>query len=552
MTTTSQTSDSLYSKESFTNDFTEIDDWLVLFKDEKASSTFNYNSKLNAEIHLAITTDPSEYASSLCDHLFTLYRDVQHRPFVLQFLPSFVTAYYDILHHPKSVDTTTEDVWSTIDTFLVALYNLSVLDDGHNEKIHEFRIPNLTSPSIYHTPNPDYYAPTPLTQHAISKHEKKREVIRLHSFTPFDSINATTREQIVWLLLIQYGSYVSYMDIYSRRSYFEMSKKLLGQGFSFDEDISNKEKNSILPPNGRRIRLSSRILSEILGTLFYFKANSSDKEAFECMRLLRQRAEYEMYADVILMTESMSYLHEFDNHHFEQQDPMGIEIELPPTIDMVKQKRTATTTRSIKNRQRSHKHHHEIQPAIIENDLPNDTIEHLTFVPAPSDATPTALIPPINHTNKSLFEILDENTPTSEYLRSTSRRTSTTSSLNEHNEKKSFDDNQDVTSSMLTNISSSIGLAASSSSPSSIRHYKPLSLTSTQTYFKTIQQQQQQQRVSSPNIQNVQTIIHDNIDNASIRPRTSSMRHGEKKDVVATVRFMGTDQNGTNVKETYL
>lgn len=32
MTTTSQTSDSLYSKESFSNDFIELDDWLVAIK----------------------------------------------------------------------------------------------------------------------------------------------------------------------------------------------------------------------------------------------------------------------------------------------------------------------------------------------------------------------------------------------------------------------------------------------------------------------------------------------------------------------------------------
>lgn len=52
----------------------------------------------------------------------------------------------------------------------------------------------------------------------------------------------------------------------------------------------------------------------------------------------------------------MSYLHEFETQRPEQQDPIGIEIELPPTVDMVKQKRTATTTRSMKDRHRSHKH----------------------------------------------------------------------------------------------------------------------------------------------------------------------------------------------------
>lgn len=56
------------------------------------------------------------------------------------------------------------------------------------------------------------------------------------------------------------------------------------------------------------------------------------------------------------MTESMSYLHEFETQRSEQQDPIGIEIELPPTVDMVKQKRTAITTRSMKDRHRSHRH----------------------------------------------------------------------------------------------------------------------------------------------------------------------------------------------------
>ncbi|CAF3326097.1 unnamed protein product [Rotaria socialis] len=559
MTTTSQTSDSLYSKESFSNDFIDLDDWLVSLKNGEASSTSTYNTKLNAEIHLAITAEPAEYASSLCDNLFILYRDVQYRSFVLQFLPSFITTYYDVLHrHPESTDVTAKDVCSTIDTFLIALYNLSVLDDAHHEKIHGFRIPNLTAPSIYHTPNPDYYAPTPLTQHAISKHEKKCDVVRLHSFSPFDSVNATTREHILWFLLIQYGSNVSNVDIYSRHSYFKMSKKLLSQGFSFGESISTQEKNSILPPNGRRIHLSSRVIAELLGAIFYFKANSSDREASECMRLLKQRAEYEMYADVILMTESMSYLHEFDNHQLEHQDTIGIEIELPPTMDMVKQKRTATTTRSMKNRQRSTKRYQQNETAIIENDLPNDTIEHLNVAPVRTDATPTAVIPTTTTTSqlhKSLLDIFDESSPTDKFLRSIDRKTSSlsSSSSEQHHERKASDDNQDVTTPLIdemkTYISSSIGLAGSSSSPSSTRHYKPMSLTSTQAYFKTIQQQQ---RVSSPNIQNVQTMLHHVDNDDSIRPHTSSMRHGEKKDIITTVRFLGTDQNGDNVKETFL
>ncbi len=109
-----------------------------------------------------------------------------------------------------------------------------------------------------------------------------------------------------------------------------------------------------------------------------------------------------------------------------------------------------------------------------------------------------------------------------------------------------------------TNISSSTGPVISTPSPLSTRHYKPVSLTSTKTYFKTIQQNN-----SSPILQ-VKTIIHNNDnddddeDHESLtiltRPRTSSIKHGEKKDMIATVRFKGDrkDENGAIIQETYL
>ncbi|UJR23659.1 hypothetical protein I4U23_026643 [Adineta vaga] len=525
MTTSKRTSDNYYSNGSMSNNFKYINDWIASFQDGKVPSSLNHDPKINAEIHLAITTEASEFVSTICDHLFALYHGVQHRPFVLQFLPSFVIVYYDVLYprQSESVDATTKDVCSTIDTFLVGLYNLTVTDDGHNEKTPEFRIPNLTVPSIYHTPNPDHYAPTPLTQHAITKHETKCDVIRLPSFAPFGSVNGRTREQILWFLLIQYGMNVSSMDKYSRQSYIQMSKKLLGQGFSFSQQIPFETK-SILPPTGRRIHLSSRIMSEILGTLFYLKSFSSDDEASQCMLLLKKRAEYEMYADVILMTESMSYLHEFESQRPEKQDNIGIEIELPPTVDVVRQKRTATTTRSMKHRQRTNKH----ADSIVHTE--NNTNENINVIPASPQ-------------QRRVLNVVDDNLNRIEY------------------ENSNNNNNKDIDSSPIidqarTSISSSIGPATSTPSPSTSRHYKPVSLTSTQTYFKTIQQQPG----SSPILQ-VRSVKqkddeYEKEESLAVisRPRTSSMRHGEKKDTIATVRFLGntSDENGTYVEETYL
>ncbi len=53
--------------------------------------------------------------------------------------------------------------------------------------------------------------------------------------------------------------------------YIYIFPRLLGQGFSFNGDNPPVKTKSILPPTGRRIHISSRMMSEILGTLFYFK-----------------------------------------------------------------------------------------------------------------------------------------------------------------------------------------------------------------------------------------------------------------------------------------
>ena len=111
------------------------------------------------------------------------------------------------------------------------------------------------------------------------------------------------------------------------------------------------------------------------------------------------------------------------------------------------------------------------------------------------------------------------------------------------------DDNINETTALIndnqSSITSTIGLATANISTA--RNYKPLSLASTQTYFNTIQQQK---RSSSPNIQQIQTIIHDN-PNLS-QSRTSSINYGDRKESVASVRFVGNEQNRTNLEETYL
>jgi hypothetical protein len=63
----------------------------------------------------------------------------------------------------------------------------------------------------------------------------------------------------------------SFEKIHTSNSSISIFNRLLGQGFSFNSDSSAPKTKSVLPPTGRRIHVSSRIMTEILGTLFYFK-----------------------------------------------------------------------------------------------------------------------------------------------------------------------------------------------------------------------------------------------------------------------------------------
>jgi len=54
-----------------------------------------------------------------------------------------------------------------------------------------------------------------------------------------------------------------------------------------------------------RIQLEDKNKSQ----LYFSRANSTDKTVSECMRLLKHRAEYEMYADVILVRIFSSFHH---------------------------------------------------------------------------------------------------------------------------------------------------------------------------------------------------------------------------------------------------
>ena len=106
------------------------------------------------------------------------------------------------------------------------------------------------------------------------------------------------------------------------------------------------------------------------------------------------------------MTESLACLHEFESQRPAKLDNMGIEIELPPTIEVVRQKRSATTTRSMKDRQRSNQHNTtgEMTDSNSLVLIGNVTAEEASPVSNVSD-------PVVTQRHRPILNSLDDNSP---------------------------------------------------------------------------------------------------------------------------------------------
>lgn len=187
--------------------------------------------------------------------------------------------------------------------------------------------------------------------------------------------------------------------------------------------------------------------------------------------------------------------------------------------------------------------------AITENDLLNETTETVNTVPGPSDKHVESSNVDGSFERRSTLDKSTNNRslskPVCANLVSEALISERRSGDGQRNNLK-LDQLSDIPESKMSIESSRNRAISASPSPTSRREYKPVSLTSTQTYFQTLQQQ----RASSPNVHHVQTILQ--YDNNSPLSRGSSLKQKDRSNILTTVRFVGTDENRTTSRETFL
>uniref|UniRef100_F1KQL4 Hyccin n=1 Tax=Ascaris suum TaxID=6253 RepID=F1KQL4_ASCSU len=291
-------------------------------RDEKALQDLDRSRSLlsqeSRKAHLLIAYMACNYADidltqPVVAHLLACYyRGGVLRYFVLQFVPSFIHIYLLALakRQKRSV--------SMLETFFMAIYNEEILAGGTgsasaSKKVEEIRIPSVRYPSVYHDPK----KLTSTTELMPPKPGSPAFVQMTVRIGPYDSIDHLTPENrhivLTRLLKSVNGCLYKLAQDVICRSLCLSTLALCQSGFSFPEsdfrsrffgmDVSSEVLDDF--SKKPRIRLSSQYLLEALNGVYFALFNGAADLAIRAIDSVHQRATYELYADVILVTNSV-------------------------------------------------------------------------------------------------------------------------------------------------------------------------------------------------------------------------------------------------------
>ncbi|XP_032792324.1 hyccin isoform X1 [Daphnia magna] len=230
-----------------------ITEWLKDGQNDVWNKSLSSNSDMIEAIFSLIEEWKSnkELFNILCIRLFGYYREsnMESKVFSLQFVPSLIYSYLSTIAQGERKDA------GSMQTFLLAIYNLEAGGEAQNPKTHSFRIPNIAQPSIYH--DTSAIASSSLTESALKRLDPTNRItVKFGPHPHLNSFNAENRLPAMAALLRIYSNYLS---LYSKSTLSETCmafRRLVAQGYT---------RNSEGSP---RIPLSSNLLVEMLHLIY--------------------------------------------------------------------------------------------------------------------------------------------------------------------------------------------------------------------------------------------------------------------------------------------
>ncbi|RXG67926.1 Hyccin [Armadillidium vulgare] len=308
--------------------------------------------------------------------LFKLARSKEEkiRDFVLLFVPSLIYIYLSAVSmgEKKSV--------SNIELTLVSLYNTEVLSEKGIAEVASFRLPTLARQSVYH--EPASLAPTSFTTDSLQRLEAgDAETVRWGPPKHMTTVTAATRYHLATALLVAFNARLSKFPKIVLVYLCKATSKLVCQGFSRPGHHHRSSYGSdgnfgVYPRPVPRIPVTSDLLAELVhGVYFaipsrrslhdlpslvslqmglsqyhYNRFNDFTSIGIQTLEDVHLRAQYELFADVLLMTNAVKNSLKVNPSSQNTEGPMGISIALTPSTSAAPLSKTYITNASFRTK----------------------------------------------------------------------------------------------------------------------------------------------------------------------------------------------------------
>ncbi|EZA59614.1 hyccin isoform X1 [Ooceraea biroi] len=288
-----------------------INEWLADCKDVPPSELHTFANTLSQDneivralyVLLEERTKYSELMDTVCNQLYNFYRsrEIELQRFTLQFLPTLIYIYLNSAAHG--------DIKScrSLETLLIGLYNLEVVDKSGQQKAVSFRLPSLAMLSIYH--EPASLAPASLTESAVRRFEEcNTKLVSWGPLQQVETLNAQNRLKVMTALLFIYNQQIGYINKFALEQLCKVATKLVTQGFmkpGHHQRSSYGSESSFVPRILPRIPVSSQFLLEFLHAVYFAMYNDCWCVGNQAAEDIHNRACYEAYPNVMLVTNAI-------------------------------------------------------------------------------------------------------------------------------------------------------------------------------------------------------------------------------------------------------
>lgn len=240
----------------------------------------------------------------MCNQFFSFYRsnEAKLKSFTLQFVPTLIYTYLNAVAQGDKKSC------RSVETLLLGIYNIEVSTDDGQPKVVSFRMPVLAQASIYHEEKC-------LNAYDLRRwEENSNKDVNWGPLPQVESVNAQNRLKIMTAVMFVYNQQLSSIPKSSLYHLCRMATQLVNQGFakyghahraSYGNDPNASAMVSSKPMP--RIPLSAQFLLELLHATYFAMFNEFASIAIQTVDDIHNRACYELYPEVILVTNAIKH-----------------------------------------------------------------------------------------------------------------------------------------------------------------------------------------------------------------------------------------------------